>query len=60
MRFVYIVVVSNFERLSIAMVFWLDWLFSNPTRLAELAGYTMGVYGLLTCLLYIHTHYLDI
>ena len=37
------------------MVFWLDWLFGNPTRLAELAGYTMGIYGLLTCLIYIRT-----
>ena len=56
MRASSILVISNSERMSIAMVLWLDWLFGNPTRLAELAGYTMGIYGLLTCFIYIHTH----
>ena len=42
MRFILLFAVSNFEHLGTAMVFWLEWLSGNPTRLAELAGYTMG------------------
>lgn len=41
LRFIYIVVVSDSERLSTAMVFWLDWLVGNPTRLAESQDYIM-------------------